>query len=162
MDLGQRIRDLRHARHIPIDKAGMSRGHLSRLECNHQSASLEMVERLSDLFDIGVETLLGSDERFSGMLLFEDGFVKAVLPYLKQLSEQQKKEILITVAAAPVQPLPNRMGRPRSAPIEKATSNGLKNSTEGRVSTTFFQTSRTQFLPLAVSRKTVKRSALHS
>src|ERR1700675_1201330 len=108
----------------------MSRGHLSRLECNHQSASLEMVERLSDLFDIGVETLLGSDERFSGMLLFEDGFVKAVLPYLKQLSEQQKKDILITVAAAPVQPLPNRMGRPRSENTDHQTLSGSKKSTD--------------------------------
>ena len=113
MNLGQRIRELRYARHVSYKATKASRGHLSRIECGHQAPSLEMLERLSAEFEMGLEVLLGSDERFYSTLMLEDEFVGEVRKCLKSLNEEQRIMILNTLAAAPCQPSHGKVGRPR-------------------------------------------------
>lgn len=133
--IGQRVRELREARRIGSKEMGINRTYLSKVETGRTAISLEMVERLCRRFEIGPARLLGSREQFDAMLALEQDFVQAVLPYLRQLNETQRKEILVTLEAAPRQN-PARTGRPRSVPIENPTSNGSRSCTEGKVSTT--------------------------
>lgn len=120
MDLGERIRELRHARHRSQQSTSFSHSWLSRVETGGCEPSLGALERIAECFDIGLEVLLGPEARFSSTLLLEEEFVQAVLPYLKQLNEEKRKQILLTLEAAPKQSR-HRGGRPRSANIAQAT-----------------------------------------
>lgn len=119
-NIGQRIRDLRTARHIAAHEVGVNRTYLSKVETGVVTMSLEMIERLSERFEIAPARLLGPQEQFDALLALEDDFVQAVIPYLKQLNETQKKEILITLEAAPKQLLWTGRGRPLSGHTRKA------------------------------------------
>jgi len=162
MDIGGRIRELRLARGVGVADFGFSRGMLWKIENNGVYPSLHALERVCEALDVGFERLLGPQERFQDLLMLEDPFVEGVRQYLKQLDAGQKEYILKVLDAAPKQPPQSKGGRPRSVRTARAISSASRNCTEGRVSATFFQTSPIQSLPLAVSRKTVKRSALHS
>lgn len=101
--IGRRIRALRYARRIDASATRSSRGHLSRMENGQMLPSLEMAEQLCSSFEVGFSRFFGPDEQFEVMLMLEDEFVLAVKPYLKQLTEEQRQQVLKVLDAAPKQ-----------------------------------------------------------
>ena len=118
-DFGDRIRQLREVRRIGTTETGLSRSGLSKAENGIYSVTFEVVERLCMVFDVGFKRFFSADQEFEDMLVLEDPLVQEVLPFLKQLSEEQKKQILKTLEAAPKQGKGKHQGRPRSAPSWK-------------------------------------------
>lgn len=125
MEIGKRIREMRQAYHLDAHNLGVNRTWLSKLENERVSLTLEMVERICRAMDVSMGRMFVSQEQFDAMLAVENEFASEVRPFLKQLSEKQRTEILLTLAAAPV-----------SVRTRKRTSRGSKSCIEGKALTT--------------------------
>jgi transcriptional regulator with XRE-family HTH domain len=154
MNLGERIRELRHLRHLDIELTSVSRAHLSRLENNQIAPSLGYIERLAEVLGITLYALLGPDERFAAVLEEEDSFFTEVRSLVKSLNAEQKTLILRTLAAAPkVTKWRKQYGLTESLILEE-----YRNSTDGKASTTKCRISTIQSSPSVPSPKKVEKS----
>ena len=150
MQIGRRLEELRRGRHVAQSKTAFSHSWLWKVEKGRQEPSIGAVERLCDYYGIGLQRFFGDWDTFQSMLALEDELVIEVLPYLKRLSIEQRKQILTVLEAAPKQDI-HKGGRPRSADTGSQTLNVSKNSTAGKVSTMPCRTlpiQSSQFQPL--------------
>lgn len=105
--MGLRVRQLRLSAGESLRSTQYcSRTYLDRIERGTYHPSLAKIEQLCEHFQIGLETFFAPQERFDVHLFFGDSFVEAVRPFLKSLTEEQKRFILVTLEAAPKQKRP--------------------------------------------------------
>jgi transcriptional regulator with XRE-family HTH domain len=103
------IRELRESRSMTrpelARRSQMSRSYLWHLERGHMTPSLASLEKLSDALNVGMHRFFRQSHV---EILLEDGFVRAVQPYLRRLNHQQRQQLMKTMEAAPRQ---ERRGR---------------------------------------------------
>lgn len=113
--IGDRVRDLRRAQgmtqedlmaktrvkegtsRMPRGHVGVSRSYLARIEGGVMTPGLDVLERLADGLGVGIERLFIQEDGLEALI--EDPFVRAVLPFLKRLSQQQWEQVLERLAA---------------------------------------------------------------
>lgn len=134
---GHRVREIRKARGLLSEDTGVSRSYLSKIEYEHQGASLGCLERICEALGVGFARFFCPQDKFEALLLLEDKFVAEVLPFLKRLNAEHKKLILQTLEAAPkCKPVQKRSRR--SARTRNLTYNESSKFTECKVLPTSF------------------------
>lgn len=77
VEVGSRVRSLRHARGLALKdvaaRAGLSTGFLSQLERGISSASIRVLARLADALDVGIAEIFGSIGADSPLLVARSG-----------------------------------------------------------------------------------------
>jgi transcriptional regulator with XRE-family HTH domain len=105
-NIGQRLRQLRESRGMTQRQlqAGsrVSSSWLSRIENRQNTPSLGTLEKISEVFGIGLNRLFVPET--NGETLLEDPFIQELRPFLRQLDWEQWQSILKRLAAISKRP----------------------------------------------------------
>jgi transcriptional regulator with XRE-family HTH domain len=101
--IGKRILEMRIVRGLRQQDILKNRSYLYKVEAGSVLPGLAVLEILAATFDVGIARFFISEEEHIAMLTLEDPFCIAIIPFLKRLNEEQRREILKTIDAAPKQ-----------------------------------------------------------